>query len=1187
MKEFLVRFRIRNIPILLFTILSLFFIFSMPENVKAVSATDSCSSHVIGYNSCSTCSGSGKTTSNCSNCGGDGKITSYEKNSVGNYKIACSECLRTWYATPSTASDSMYCSACDKNTGKRVKTTSNCSVCGATGKVTVNCGSCSGTGINYSSPIYGTHESAGNATCTANATCSHCGASIDGTALGHNWGGSYTKYPGYYVEICSRCSAEQNKKANTYYVKYNANGGSGTAPTNLQLTYDATSNLCDYTPFYKTGYSLTGWKIGSTSYSLGASVKNLTTTNGEVLTAYAIWTPNEYTVTFNCNATTKSGTVMGTYVTNIGEPSFSTKTKTVIYDSAYGTLPTITRRGYTFDGWYTSASGGTKVEASTIYQVAGNQNLYAHWTINQYTVTYNVNGGSSVSTASKTVTYNSKIDLTVTATKDNYEFVGWGLTKSATKGCESLVIDNKNVTLYAIYSIPVSDVATVQATPFKLNSSGQISNYYTSSKTNLSLSERTSGTGTAAYLLGYKAKLAYKNMLSGLSVSLKYFGVHVSATDYAGNTGTIKIYTQGDSPDPPEPVYYTQTVVHLIYDENSSGTTEGYDVSYDASNPSNSKWIPFETTTENIYAGDIVNGTFVSNNVTYTPSYVTAPDGYQSYKIDGSYVVTEAKTSYAYYTPITYTLYFDANGGSVDITSKSIIYGSTYGSMPTPEWEGHTFLGWYTNKDSGTIVKESDIYLIKGDSTVYAHWSTDENLVIYDYSTNGGTNLIGNDVSADKNYKYCAYGNNIDLTVTGIKAGWEFIGWNTDANATEGLSSIKMGTETVYLYAIYRKTLTATFIDCKYDGTQQTRETAVNIYNNESSYVIDVLDQTEYKDWICKGWTLNDTSASADIETIGGNTYTLTKDVTFYGVYQKDITVSYDANGGPDTPASSTKTRLYNASGNNQNPTFTIADKLTRENYSFVIWIADDTNNTEYTPQTSHEFDRDTVLTAKWDKYPEIEAYDRYFTLEEAQNGDITASELLSSATGTDLEDGVLEKGTALTMKDFVPDDFTMLTSSADISITYRAEDSFGNVTEKMKVVHVVDTSIQNLKFDSYLRFIDDEFYKDGDNYIPSENGGLEDTSIWITDESYATELSSALYNEKTNQETTDVTIGTLSEEIIVAGSGEYEHNYQKWSFSSEDIKDVKNYVNENGWAKYKNSDALANFIETFKDCLQ
>ena len=70
-----------------------------------------------------------------------------------------------------------------------------------------------------------------------------------------------------------------------------------------------------------------------------------------------------YTVTFNANGGT-----------------CSTASKSVKYSSTYGTLPTPTRSGYNFDGWYTAASGGTKVSSSTTVTATDNHTLYAHWT---------------------------------------------------------------------------------------------------------------------------------------------------------------------------------------------------------------------------------------------------------------------------------------------------------------------------------------------------------------------------------------------------------------------------------------------------------------------------------------------------------------------------------------------------------------------------------------------------------------------------------------------------------------------------------------------------------------------------------------------------------------------------------------------------------------------------------------
>lgn len=119
-------------------------------------------------------------------------------------------------------------------------------------------------------------------------------------------------------------------------------------------------------------------------------------------------------------------------------------------DAAYGALPTPTRTGYTFDGWYTKAEGGTKVTGSTTITANSSHALYAHWTPNTYTITFDPNGGNC-STESKIVTYGATYGDMPKSTRLGYSFKGW-FTKSR-GGIEILGTDRfaslSNVTVYA------------------------------------------------------------------------------------------------------------------------------------------------------------------------------------------------------------------------------------------------------------------------------------------------------------------------------------------------------------------------------------------------------------------------------------------------------------------------------------------------------------------------------------------------------------------------------------------------------------------------------------------------------------------------------------------------------------------------------------------------------------------
>jgi len=235
-------------------------------------------------------------------------------------------------------------------------------------------------------------------------------------------------------------------QTNTYSVKYNANGGSGTM-ANIVHTYDIARNLTA-NAFTRTGYLFIGWATSNSrivAYDDQASATNLTFTNGAVVELYAVWEeimPTTYVVTMDdiavdmfyaageivtitastapigqrfkewnispnvtfANGTDKtSDTAMftmpsqaiivaavyenippATYIVTLNPNggSVSPTTISVTNGGTYSTLPTPTRSGYTFNGWYTEATGGTKVNPSDTVNLTGNITLYAQWTQN-------------------------------------------------------------------------------------------------------------------------------------------------------------------------------------------------------------------------------------------------------------------------------------------------------------------------------------------------------------------------------------------------------------------------------------------------------------------------------------------------------------------------------------------------------------------------------------------------------------------------------------------------------------------------------------------------------------------------------------------------------------------------------------------------------------------------------------
>ena len=71
----------------------------------------------------------------------------------------------------------------------------------------------------------------------------------------------------------------------------------------------------------------------------------------------------------------------------------------------------------------------------------------------------------------------------------------------------------------------------------------------------------------------------------------------------------------------------------------------------------------------------------------------------------------------------TYTVTFDANGGSVDTNNKEVKPGETYGELPQPVRDGYTFSGWFTEAENGEQVEETTLVELTANQTLYAHWT--------------------------------------------------------------------------------------------------------------------------------------------------------------------------------------------------------------------------------------------------------------------------------------------------------------------------------------------------------------------------------------------------------------------------------------------------------------------------------
>ncbi len=174
------------------------------------------------------------------------------------------------------------------------------------------------------------------------------------------------------------------------------------------------------------------------------------------------WSSSKVTYIIRPNYTNTATTLQVTATFNANGGTCSTASKTVTSGQTYGTLPTPSRTGYDFTGWYDASSGGNLITSSTKVTKTSNHTLYAHWTARQYDLYFNANGGTCA-TGSKKVTFNSTYGTLPTPTRSGYAFQGWYTAMSGgTKVSDATKLTSAaNQTVYAQWKVPDRTTAKV------------------------------------------------------------------------------------------------------------------------------------------------------------------------------------------------------------------------------------------------------------------------------------------------------------------------------------------------------------------------------------------------------------------------------------------------------------------------------------------------------------------------------------------------------------------------------------------------------------------------------------------------------------------------------------------------------------------------------------------------------
>ena len=708
-------------------------------------------------------------------------------------------------------------------------------------------------------------------------TCSRNGYTLDGWTFNDNGTTrTYTVNNGVSDAWIDAHSPSVTIKAKwtpiTYTITYNLNGGT-VSPANKTTYTIETANFTLNNPT-KTGYTFAGW----TGTGLSNATKTVTINKGSTgnRSYTATYTAKTITVTFDCNGGTGGGS--STYTYGVSGQKFN---------------KTCSRNGYTLAGWTFNDNGTTRtyevanaVSDSWIEAHSPSATIKAKWTPITYTITYNLNGGT-VSSANKTSYTIETANFTLNnPTKTGYTFAGW--TGTGLSGATKSVTINKGSTGNRTYTATY----TVKTVTVTFNCNGG------------------TGGGSSTYTYGTSGQKFNKTCSkNGYTLAGWTFDDNGTTRTYTVNNGVSDAWIDAHSPSATVKAKWTATNYTITYNLNGGTVSPANKTSY-----------------------TIETATFTLNNPTRS-GYTFA--GWTGTGLSGATkTVSVAKgstgnrTYTATWTPVTYTITYNLNGGSVSGNPASYTIETTSFTLKNPTRTGYTFAGW---TGTGLSKASTSVTVAKGSTgnrTYTATWTTAPYTITYNL---GGGTVSGNPTSYTIETATFTLNNP-------TKTGYNFAGWTgtglSSATKTVTINKGSTGNRT-YTATYTAKTITVTF-NCN-GGTG----------GGSSTYTYGVSGQKFNKTcskngYTLAGWTYNDNGTTRTYEVANGvsdawiNAHSPSATVTAKWT-ATNYTITYNLNGGTVSPANKTSYTIETASFTLNNPTKT--------GYNFAGWTGTGLSN--------------------------------------------------------------------------------------------------------------------------------------------------------------------------------------------------------------------------------------------------
>ena len=459
----------------------------------------------------------------------------------------------------------------------------------------------------------------------------------------------------------------------------------------------------------KTGYTFTGWEP---AFEEGATVP----LNGITYTAQ--WRVNHYTFTFDSNGGSDVAAITQDYGTEVTAPANPT------------------REGYTFAGW-------DKEVPSTI--PAADMTFAAKWQVNQYTFTFDSNGGSDV--AAITQDYGTEVTAPANPTREGYTFTGWDKPIPGTMPASDMTFTAQwQVNQYTLTfdSNGGSDVAAITQ------------DYGTE------VTAPANPTREGYTFTGWNKEVPSTIPAADMTFTAQWQVNQYTFTFDSNGGSDVAAITQDYGTEVTAPAAPTREgYTFLGWDKEVPSTIPAADMTFTAQWQVNQYTLTFDSN----------DGSTVV--VALTQDYgsaVTAPDAFvrEGYTFLGwdkdipSTMPAENQSFTAQWQINQYQVVFVSEN---DVLSEATLdYGSAITVPEVPEREGYTFLGWEPEVDE--TVPAHDV-------TYRAQWQVNQYTLSFD--SNGGTDVAA--ITQD-------YGTEVTAPAAPTREGYTFLGWDKDIPST-------------------------------------------------------------------------------------------------------------------------------------------------------------------------------------------------------------------------------------------------------------------------------------------------------------------------------------------------------------------------------------------------------------------